>query len=135
MASEFFPSLAPTLYVAAGGAVGAAGRYQLGRAVTHTLGPNTGFPWATLTANVVGSLAMGLLVGWLARSGQGSDSLRLLIGVGLLGGFTTFSAFSLEMILLIERGAYSLSFAYALVSVAAGLIALYIGLIAMRGAA
>lgn len=135
MASEFFPSLAPTLYVAAGGAVGAAGRFQLGRAVTHALGPNTGFPWATLTANVAGSLAMGLLVGWLARSGQGGETMRLLIGVGLLGGFTTFSAFSLEMILLIERGDYLLSFAYALVSVAAGLIALYIGLIAMRGAA
>ena len=129
--------LAATLNVALGGAVGAVLRYQSGRAMTAVLGPQTmtAFPWATLTVNVVGSLAMGLLAGWLARHGQASESWRLLLGVGLLGGFTTFSAFSLEMMLLIERGQAATAIAYALVSVLVGLAALYLGLVTMRVAA
>ena len=129
--------LLATAYVALGGAIGAVGRYQLGRLMTHMLGVKTvtTFPWATLTANVVGSLAMGLLAGWMARAGQGGEPMRLLLGVGLLGGFTTFSAFSLEMMLLIERGQISLALTYAAVSLFAGLVALYIGLIVMRVAA
>jgi CrcB protein len=75
---------------------------------------------------------MGLLAGWLARHAQGGEPLRLLIGVGLLGGFTTFSAFSLELMVLAERGQAGQAFIYAAVSVLAGLSALYIGLIAMR---
>ena len=130
--------LMATLNVALGGAAGAALRYQAGRAMTGWLGPQTvtAFPWATLTVNVVGSLAMGLLAGFLAKnSGAGSDQWRLLIGVGLLGGFTTFSSFSLEMMLLIERGQSGLALTYALVSVLAGLVGLYLGLIIMRLAA
>ena len=134
--SALAPSLTASLLVGLGGAVGAVGRFQLGRAVTHITGPNSGFPWGTLSANVIGSLAMGLLVGWLARHGAaGSENLRLLLGVGLLGGFTTFSAFSLEMVLLVERGAPGLAVLYAGVSIVVGLIALYVGLVAMRGAA
>jgi len=123
-----------TLHVALGGAIGAVLRYQAGRAMTHWLGPNvvTAFPWATLTVNVLGSFAMGLLAGFLARYGQGGEQARLLLGVGLLGGFTTFSAFSLEMMLLIERGQATQGFIYGTVSVLAGLSALYIGLIVMR---
>lgn len=124
-----------TANVALGGAVGAALRYQLGRTMTHWLGPNTvtAFPWATLAANVLGSLAMGLLAGWLARHGTGQgEQFRLLLGVGLLGGFTTFSAFSLEMMLLVERGQPLLAVTYAAISVLAGLTALYCGLIVMR---
>ncbi|MEM9084504.1 MAG: fluoride efflux transporter CrcB [Pseudomonadota bacterium] len=132
--SALAPSLPPTLLVAAGGAMGAVGRYQLGRAVTHLLGPNTGFPWGTLSANVIGSLAMGLLIGWLARYGAGGENARLLLGVGLLGGFTTFSAFSLELVLLIERGSPGLALVYAGASVLAGFGALYLGLVVMRGA-
>ncbi|WP_199798687.1 fluoride efflux transporter CrcB [Erythrobacter sp. HKB08] len=129
--------LLATAYVALGGAIGAVGRYQLGRLMTHMLGVKTvtTFPWATLTANVVGSLAMGLLAGWMARAGQGGEPMRLLLGVGLLGGFTTFSAFSLEMMLLIERGQISLALTYAAISLLTGLAALYIGLIVMRVAA
>ena len=126
--------LAATLNVALGGAVGAVLRYQTGRGMTALLGPQTvtAFPWATLAVNVVGSLAMGLLAGWLARSGTGGEQWRLLIGVGVLGGFTTFSAFSLEMMLLIERGQAGTALTYALISVIAGLAALYLGLITMR---
>jgi CrcB protein len=121
-------------YVALGGAIGALLRYQSGRLMTHWLGPNvvTAFPWATLTVNVVGSLVMGALAGFLARHGQGGEQWRLFVGVGVLGGFTTFSSFSLELMLLIERGQAFQALTYALVSVLAGLTALYIGLIIMR---
>ena len=133
MAADPTPLFA-TLNVALGGAIGAAGRYQLGRAVSHLAGPNAIFPWPTLAANVLGCLAMGALVGWLAREG-GSESTRLLLGVGLLGGFTTFSAFGLEMLLLVERGSPGLALGYAAISVAAGFAALWLGLAAMRGIA
>jgi CrcB protein len=129
--------LAASAMVFVGGGAGAVLRHQVGRAMTGWLGPNvvTAFPWATLTVNVIGSLAMGLLAGWLARHGQGGEHWRLLIGVGVLGGFTTFSSFSLELMLLIERGQSGSAFAYAAISVLAGLIGLYIGLIVMRFAA
>lgn len=119
-----------------GGGTGALLRYHLGRGMAHFIGGSaiTVFPWATLAANVLGSLAMGILAGWLAKSG-GNEQMRLLIGVGLLGGFTTFSSFSLEMMGLIERGQHLLGFTYAAVSVIAGLAALYIGLVLMRGQA
>ncbi len=134
--SAFLPSLMPSLLVATGGAVGAVGRYQLGRTITHWTGPNAAFPWGTLGANLIGSLAMGLLVGWLARhGGAGAENMRLLLGVGLLGGFTTFSAFSLEMVLLVQRGSPGLAMLYAAISVVAGLAALYLGLLTMRGTA
>ncbi len=130
-------SLAASGFVALGGGIGAVLRYQLGRMMTLVLGPAavTAFPWATLAANVLGSLAMGLLAGWLARFGQGGEEARLFIGVGLLGGFTTFSAFSLELMLLIQRHQEGQAFAYGVISVLAGLSALYIGLIVMRLAA
>jgi CrcB protein len=102
--------------------------------MSHIFGPASmvSFPWATLAVNVVGSLAMGLLAGWLTKFGSGSDTARLLLGIGLLGGFTTFSAFSLELMLLIERGQAGTALSYAAISVLAGLIGLYVGLIAMR---
>jgi len=136
--SSFSPTIA-TLHVAIGGAVGAVLRYQLGRAMTVWLGgpAMSIFPWATLAVNALGSLLMGMLAGWLVRhgavgSGQGSEQLRLLLGVGLLGGFTTFSAFSLEMVLLIERGQFALAGLYAILSFALGISALLFGLTVMR---
>lgn len=128
--------LASTL-VAAGGAVGALARYQLGRLVTFELGKEatSAFPWATLIVNLTGCLAMGLLFGWFIRQGATNESIRLLLGVGILGGFTTFSTFSLEMLLLMERGALGYAAGYAAVSVLAGLAAVFVGIAMMRGAA
>ncbi|AKM10809.1 fluoride efflux transporter CrcB [Croceicoccus naphthovorans] len=130
-------TLVATSLVALGGGTGAVLRYHLGRAV-GALFPTAAlaFPYATLTANVVGSLCMGLLAGWLARYGSAeAEGWRLLLGVGLLGGFTTFSSFSLEVMLLWERGAPGLAALYAIVSVAAGVAGLFLGLIVMRMAA
>ena len=124
--------LIAALHVALGGAIGSVLRYELGRAMTWWLGPQAvaAFPWATLTVNLLGSFAMGLLAGSLGRMGDGGEPFRLL-----LGGFTTFSAFSLEMMMLVERGQAAQAFVYAAVSVLAGLSALYIGMIAVRLAA
>lgn len=138
--SSLTPSLSPLaaiVHVAVGGALGAAARYQLGRMMAGWLGPQNmlAFPWATLAANVLGSLVMGMLFGWLARYGSASENVRLFVGVGLLGGFTTFSAFSLELMMLIERGQALTGLTYALVSVLAGLVSLYLGLIIIRLAA
>jgi CrcB protein len=122
--------LQSSLLVALGGALGAWLRFAAGRLIG-----GAGFPWATLGVNLLGSFAMGLLAGWLARQGGGSESWRLLLGVGLLGGFTTFSAFSLEMAQLIERGALASAGLYAAASVVGGIAGLFLGLAAMRAVA
>ena len=92
------------------------------------------FPATTLTVNIAGSFVMGLLVGWLAQFGEGSEGWRLLIGVGVLGGFTTFSAFSLEIVALVQRGAVSLAMLYIGLSLAGGIAGLVGGLALMRAA-
>ncbi|MCW2396369.1 MULTISPECIES: fluoride efflux transporter CrcB [unclassified Sphingobium] len=123
-----------TVLVMIGGAIGAALRYQLGRASLGIMGP--GYPWGTLAANVLGGLAMGLVAGWLAAryQGQQGEQIRLLVAVGVLGGFTTFSAFSLETMLMIERGEALNALGYVLLSVAASIGALALGLTLMRSA-
>lgn len=123
----------PLLLVMIGGAVGAAVRHLTGRALLALAGP--GWPWGTLTVNIAGSFLMGLLVGWLARHGQGVESARLLLGVGLLGGFTTFSAFSLDVLLMLERGELWSAGGYIAASVIGSVAALLIGLSLMRAAA
>ncbi|MEQ1499699.1 MAG: fluoride efflux transporter CrcB [Novosphingobium sp.] len=126
--------LAASLYVAIGGAAGAWLRFLIAELYSRSIAAGA-FPWATLTVNLAGSLAMGLLAGWLARHGSAGEPWRLLLGVGVLGGFTTFSAFSLELALLIERGSMLAAFSYAAISVLAGLAALFAGLTMMRVAA
>jgi CrcB protein len=121
--------LTASLYVAAGGAAGSWLRYLVARAVPPAA---SGFPWGTLTVNVVGSFAMGLLAGWLARLGAQAEGWRLLLGVGLLGGFTTFSAFGLETVALIERGAVGTAMAYVALSLIAGFGGLFAGLQLIR---
>lgn len=111
----------------AGGAVGAAFRYQLGLAAYRLFGP--GFPWGTWAANILGGFLMGLLAAVLARHGQlPTEPLRLLLGVGVLGGFTTFSSFSLEAYLMLSRGDTIGALSYAVASVAGSLLALIAGI-------
>jgi len=117
------------LLVGLGGAVGSMARYGVGRLVGVT-----GFPVATLVVNVVGSLLMGVLVGWLARTTPAwSEEARLLLATGVLGGFTTFSTFSLDAITLIERGEVAQASAYIALSLLLSLGALVLGLWLMRG--
>lgn len=119
------------LLVMAGGALGSAARYQLGRLCLRLLGP--GWPWGTLAANVLGGLLMGLFAGWLAARAQGGEALRLFFAVGVLGGFTTFSSFSLETMLMIERGEIASAAGYVAASVIASVGGLALGLAMMRG--
>ena len=112
--------------VAAGGAVGASLRHLTGLAAMRLLGVN--FPWGTLAVNVVGSFAMGVFIELLARRFGASNELRLFVATGLLGGFTTFSAFSLDVAVLWERGAAGTAAGYVLVSVIGAILALFAGL-------
>jgi CrcB protein len=124
------PPLTATLLVASGGALGAVGRYWTGRLMLHPFG--SAWPWGTLTVNIVGGLLMGLVVGWGAfRSGLGQGP-TLFLTTGVLGGFTTFSAFSLEVMGMIERGAWAQAALYALASVVLAVAALAAGLTLVR---
>lgn len=121
------------LLVAAGGALGASARYGAG-VLAQRLAPGAAWPWATFVVNVLGGLLMGLLVGWLGQRGQGGDPLRLFAAVGVLGGFTTFSAFSLETALMIERREAALALGYVAASVLVSIAALFLGLMIARRA-
>ena len=124
--------MSPLLYVMVGGAVGSGARYLTGRAMLSLLGPD--YPFGTLAVTLIGGLLMGVLVGVLARN-DASEHWRLLLAVGVLGGFTTFSAFSLEVVTMIERGAFGVAFGYVLVSVIGSIAALFAGLSAVRAVA
>ncbi len=114
--------------VALGGAIGAAGRFLAGTAVTRLAGP--GFPWGTLVVNVAGCFAMGVLVVALAQAGAMRHAPLLMTGV--LGGFTTFSAFSLDAVALYQRGEAGLALVYVSGSMVGSLAALALGLVAAR---
>jgi CrcB protein len=118
------------ILVMLGGGIGAGARHLVNLTVPKYAG--TDFPWATVTVNIVGALAMGLLVGWLARRSGDANSLRLFLATGILGGFTTFSAFSLDFAVLWERGATAIALAYVGLSVIGSLAAIFAGLWLVR---
>ena len=119
------------ILVALGGGTGAVARYLLGTFTLRTFGP--GWPFGTFAANLIGGFLMGLLAGYLAhRGGADQERLRVLLGVGVLGGFTTFSAFSLETFLMVERREYLTAGSYAFASVAFAVTALFLGLMLAR---
>ncbi len=114
------------LLVAAGGAIGASLRHLVNVASLRVWGPS--FPWGTLIVNIAGCFAMGVLVEVLARRFNASNELRLFMATGILGGFTTFSAFSLDVAVLWEKGASTAALAYVLASVLGATLAVFAGL-------
>jgi CrcB protein len=119
------------LLVGAGGALGALARYGAG--ILFTRAGWIAFPWSTLTVNIAGSFLIGLLAGLLAAfTPAWSEEARLFLAVGVLGGFTTFSAFSLDAVLLIERGDFLPATGYILASAVVSILALAAGLFLVR---
>ena len=121
------------LVVFVGAGIGGALRHGVNLAGLRLLGP--GFPYGTITVNIVGSLIMGLLAGWFAHKADPGQVWRLFLTTGILGGFTTFSAFSLDAALLFERGQFALAALYALSSPALAILALFAGLWLLRAVA
>lgn len=120
----------PVVLVFIGGGLGAVLRYAASIGIGRLFG--TGFPLPTLVVNVVGSFAMGLVVSWFALRGEAGQDVRLFLTTGVLGGFTTFSAFSLETMLLYERGDPALAALYVVLSVVVSVLALAAGLFLVR---
>jgi CrcB protein len=118
------------LIVFLGGGIGAALRHGVNLAAARLFG--TAFPYGTLTVNVVGSVIMGLLAAYFAFKGDATQHWRLFFTTGILGGFTTFSAFSLDVALLYERGQIGLAALYVLVSVAVSIAGLFAGFALVR---
>ena len=118
------------LAVAAGGALGAVGRYMVMSQVGHWLG--TSFPYGTLTVNVLGSFVLGVLVEVMALAWSPSAELRALLVVGMLGAFTTFSTFSMNVVLNYERGELAVTALYIVASVVLSIAAFFAGLALMR---
>lgn len=114
------------LFVALGGALGASCRYGVGVAAAH-LGSGQ-FPWGTFAVNVVGSFILGILAAMMTFSWSPSPEMRAFLVVGVLGGFTTFSAYSLEVVLLIERDRLALAGVFMLGTVAVSVAGLFAGM-------
>ena len=114
------------LAVAAGGAVGAMGRHLVSGQVMRWMG--SGFPWGSMTVNILGSFILGVLVEYLALRWSATQEMRGFLVVGMLGGFTTFSAFSLDAVLLLERGSLGPAFAYIAGNVLLSICGLFAGL-------
>ncbi|MBT1696107.1 fluoride efflux transporter CrcB [Fulvivirgaceae bacterium PWU4] len=114
------------LLVAIGGMFGSVARYVTARAVDEKIGAP--FPYGTLTVNIVGSFILGVLYAWLIRKTADSESMRLLIGTGFCGGFTTFSAFALENVNFLQQKVITSSLVYTAVTLVAGFLAVVAGL-------
>ena len=121
-----------TALVFLGGGIGAASRHSVNVFAARILG--SGFPSGTLIVNIAGSFAMGLIAGWFAfKAGAGlSQHARLFLTTGVLGGFTTFSAFSLDAVLLWERNEVGLAFGYVAASIVLSILGLFAGLWVIR---
>ena len=115
-----------------GGGIGSGLRHGVNLAAARWIGPE--FPWGTISVNVIGSLLIGALAGWFAFRGDSytTQSLRLFLTTGVLGGFTTFSAFSLDFALLFERGDAMLAIVYVAASVLLSIAAIFAGLWLVR---
>jgi fluoride exporter len=118
------------LWIAAGGALGSTLRHFMNVLIGRAMGD--AFPWHTLIINVTGSFVMGLIIALMALKWNVSNELRAFLTTGILGGYTTFSAFSLDFAVLVERKAYVLAGAYAAGSVILSLIAVFAGLALVR---
>lgn len=116
--------------IALGSALGGVSRYLAGLAIHASLART--FPWGTLAVNLIGSAAIGLLWTSLAARGEGGEVLRAFVFIGLLGGFTTFSSFSMETLLLVEQQAYGRAVAYVLASTGLCLAGAWAGLSVAR---
>ncbi len=125
------PGMPNLLLVMLGGAIGAGFRYHLGTVALRHLGGH--FPWGTLIANLLGGLLAGLLAAFLIGEGSQGEPLRLFLGVGMLGGFTTFSAFSVEAMQMIQRGDAALAGAYMILSVMGAVVMSFLGFLTVRG--
>jgi CrcB protein len=119
--------------VMAGGAIGAGLRFQVGQVALGRWGD--GFPWGTWIVNLAGGLLAGLVMGLLLHRGGAGEAWRLFLVVGILGGFTTFSAFSLETVFMIQRGQHGAAAAYAASSLAGAVLLVFAGLWAARAVA
>lgn len=118
------------LLVFVGGGIGSVLRHGVNQISGAVIGIN--FPWGTLTVNILGSLAMGMLAGWFGSRSEGNQLLRLFLATGVLGGFTTFSAFSLDAVLLWQKGEMAAAGMYAVGSVAAGIMGIVVGVAIVR---
>lgn len=118
------------IIVLIGGGLGAALRHALNRGAPLLLG--TAFPFATFTVNVLGSFATGFVAAWFLARGEGDGSLRLFFTTGILGGFTTFSAFSLDAAMLWQRAEWHTLGSYVAGSVTLSLAAVFLGMAAAR---
>ncbi|MDX2258004.1 MAG: fluoride efflux transporter CrcB [Hyphomicrobiaceae bacterium] len=116
------------LLAACGGAIGSAARYLVGVGMGRWLGVSAAFAWPTLVVNVVGCFLMGFLIETLALRLNGSQELRVFLATGVLGGFTTFSAFALDFSVLVGRKQELMAGLYVAASVGVSIVALYLGL-------
>ena len=117
------------ILVVAGGGIGSGARYLVALGSARLFGP--AFPWGTFAVNVLGSLLLGLILGWAASDPEGSEKVRLALGTGVMGGFTTYSSFNAETLRMIESGTYGMAAGYAgmtfVVCLAAGAAGLWLG--------
>jgi CrcB protein len=119
------------VYIFLGGGIGSLLRYLVNSNITRYAGAH--FPYGTLAVNVVGSFAMGIIIEYFTKTLPNSNELRAFLTIGILGGCTTFSAFSLDSVILFERGEIWLACLYILASVLLSILAVFAGIILIRG--